>query len=45
MMTALDGKALIYNRPDPIHGVLIAAGRERHAALVDLMRAQSSEPA
>jgi myo-inositol-1(or 4)-monophosphatase len=45
MMTALDGKALTYNRPDPIHGVLIAAGRERHAALVDLMRAQSSEPA
>ena len=27
MMTALDGKALIYNRPDPVHGMLIAAGR------------------
>ena len=45
MLTALDGQALIYNRPDPVHGVLIAAGRERHAALVDLIRAQTSEPA
>ena len=31
---------MIYNRPDPVHGVLIAAGRERHAALIDLVRAQ-----
>jgi myo-inositol-1(or 4)-monophosphatase len=45
MMTALDGKALIYNRPDPVHGVLVAAGRGRHAALLDLIRAQTSEPA
>jgi myo-inositol-1(or 4)-monophosphatase len=44
-LTALDGRALIYNRPDPIHGVLIAGGRERHAALVELIRAQASEPA
>jgi myo-inositol-1(or 4)-monophosphatase len=44
VMTALDGRALIYNRPEPVHGVLIAAGRERHAALVDLVRAQTSEP-
>ena len=44
VMTALDGGMLIYNRPDPVHGVLIAAGRERHAALVDLVRAQTSEP-
>ena len=45
MITALDGKALVYNRPDPVHGMLIAAGRERHGALVDLIRAQTSEPA
>jgi myo-inositol-1(or 4)-monophosphatase len=45
MMTALDGQALIYNRPEPVHGVLVAAGRERHAALIDLVRAQASEPA
>jgi myo-inositol-1(or 4)-monophosphatase len=44
VMTALDGRTLIYNRPEPVHGVLIAAGRDRHAALVDLMRAQTSEP-
>jgi myo-inositol-1(or 4)-monophosphatase len=45
LMTALDGRPLIYNRPDPVHSMLIAAGRERHAALVALVRAQSSEPA
>ena len=44
MMTALDGQVLIYNRPDPVHSVLIASGRERHAALADLIRAQTSEP-
>jgi myo-inositol-1(or 4)-monophosphatase len=44
-MTALDGKALIYNRPAPVHGVLVAAGRERHNALIDIVRAQMSEPA
>jgi myo-inositol-1(or 4)-monophosphatase len=44
IMTALDGRALIYNRPDPVHSVLLAAGRDRHAALADLIRAQTSEP-
>jgi myo-inositol-1(or 4)-monophosphatase len=44
-MTALDGEAPIYNRPEPVHGVLVASGRERHAAMVDLVRAQTSEPA
>ena len=43
-MTGLDGHMLVYNRADPVHGMLIAAGRERHAALVDLIRAQTSEP-
>ena len=45
MITALDGKALIYNRPTPVHGVLIASGRERHRALLDIVRAQIGEPA
>jgi myo-inositol-1(or 4)-monophosphatase len=45
LMTTLDGKALSYNQPEPAHGVLVAAGRERHAALIDLMRAQANEPA
>ncbi len=44
LMSGLDGRALTYNRPDPVHSVLIAAGRERHEALVDLIRAQTSEP-
>lgn len=44
VMTALDGGTLVYNRPDPVHGVLVAAGRERHAALVDLVRAQTGKP-
>ena len=44
VMTALDGKPLIYNRPDPVHGILVAAGRDRHAALLELVRAQTQEP-
>jgi myo-inositol-1(or 4)-monophosphatase len=44
-MTALDGRPLIYNRPEPVHGVLVAAGRERFSALIDLVRAQANEPA
>jgi myo-inositol-1(or 4)-monophosphatase len=45
LMTALDGRPLIYNRPDPVHSVLIAAGRERHASLAALVQAHASEPA
>jgi myo-inositol-1(or 4)-monophosphatase len=45
MLTSLDGKPLIYNQPNPVHGVLVAAGRERHPALLDLVRAQHNSPA
>ena len=45
MLTSLDGRSLTYNRPDPIHGVLVAAGRERHAAVLNLVRAQQENPA
>jgi myo-inositol-1(or 4)-monophosphatase len=45
VMTALDGRPLLYNRAEPVHGVLVAAGRERFPALIDLVRAQASEPA
>lgn len=38
LMTDLEGNPLIYNRPDPVHGALIAAGRERHAALLNLVQ-------
>jgi myo-inositol-1(or 4)-monophosphatase len=44
IMTALDGQVLVYNRPDPVHSVLLAASRNRHAALANLIRAQTTEP-
>jgi hypothetical protein len=34
---------LIYNRPDPIHGALVAAGRARHARLLGLIRDRLAE--
>jgi myo-inositol-1(or 4)-monophosphatase len=37
-LTTLAGETLIYNRPTPVHGALLAAGRARHAALRALMR-------
>jgi myo-inositol-1(or 4)-monophosphatase len=37
-MTSLDGRLLAYNRPNPVHSVLVAAGRERHPALLELVR-------
>jgi myo-inositol-1(or 4)-monophosphatase len=44
IMTGLDGQVLVYNRPDPVHSILLAASRDRHAALADLIRAQTREP-
>jgi len=40
MLTSLDGGPLTYNLPNPVHNVLVAAGRERHPALLELIRAQ-----
>jgi myo-inositol-1(or 4)-monophosphatase len=37
-LTDLEGQSLVYNRPEPVHGPLIAAGRERHAALLNLVQ-------
>jgi myo-inositol-1(or 4)-monophosphatase len=37
-MTALSGDAILYNRPEVIHGVLVAAGRDRHADIVEHFR-------
>jgi myo-inositol-1(or 4)-monophosphatase len=37
-MTALSGDALLYNRRDVVHGVLVAAGRDRHARIVGHFR-------
>ena len=36
VLTPVGGGAVIYNRPVPRHGVLVAAGRHRHAMLVEL---------
>jgi myo-inositol-1(or 4)-monophosphatase len=37
-LTTFAGQLLIYNRANPVHRPLVAAGRERHAALLDLAR-------
>ncbi len=42
-ITTLTGQSLIYNRPDPVHGALVAAGRARHARLLGLIRDRLSE--
>jgi myo-inositol-1(or 4)-monophosphatase len=42
VMTALDGQPLLYNRPEPVHGMLVASGRRRHTAVIELVRAQTS---
>jgi myo-inositol-1(or 4)-monophosphatase len=36
-LTPMTGGAIAYNRPVPRHGMLIAAGRDRHAALIGLL--------
>ena len=42
-LTSLTGHAPTYNRPDPVHGVLVAAGRARHATLMQLARARPAD--
>jgi len=37
-MTMLSGEPIGYNRPDVRHGVLVAAGRERHASVITHFR-------
>ena len=37
-LTTLAGEILVYNRPEPKHSALFAAGRARHQALSELMR-------
>ena len=43
VMTDFAGRGLVYNRSHLKHGALIAAGRERHAALIDLVRNRMAE--
>ena len=42
-LTTLTGESLIYNQPNPVHGALLAAGRQRHAILLDLIRDRIAE--
>jgi len=42
MMTALSGDAIHYNRREVSHGVLVAAGRDRHASIVSHVRNRPS---
>jgi myo-inositol-1(or 4)-monophosphatase len=37
-MTALSGEPILYNRREVTHGVLVAAGRDRHASIVEHFR-------
>jgi myo-inositol-1(or 4)-monophosphatase len=37
-MTALSGDRILYNRRDVAHGVLVAAGRDRHASIIEHFR-------
>ena len=39
-MTALSGDAILYNRREVTHGVLVAAGRDRHASIVSHFRSR-----
>jgi len=43
VMTTLTGQLLTYNKPRPVHGALIAAGRARHAALLGIIRDRLAE--
>ena len=42
-LTTLTGQSLIYNRPDPVHGALVAAGGARHRVLLGLIRDRIAE--
>jgi myo-inositol-1(or 4)-monophosphatase len=37
-MTALSGDSILYNRREVTHGVLVAAGRDRHARIIEHFR-------
>jgi myo-inositol-1(or 4)-monophosphatase len=39
-MTALSGDAILYNRREVAHGMVVAAGRDRHASIVSHFRAR-----
>src|SRR5437870_1031199 len=42
-LTDIEGRVLTYNRAEPVHEALVAAGRSRHSALLDLVEARKRE--
>jgi myo-inositol-1(or 4)-monophosphatase len=40
IMTSLSGDRILYNRRDVVHGVLVAAGHDRHARIVSHFRSR-----
>jgi myo-inositol-1(or 4)-monophosphatase len=42
-MTNFSGETLVYNLHDPVHGAVLAAGRDRHASMLDLVRKSRKE--
>lgn len=40
-MTALGGESILYNRSEVTHGTLVAAGRDRHAHILEQYRSRS----
>ncbi|MGE0565098.1 MAG: 3'(2'),5'-bisphosphate nucleotidase CysQ [Pseudolabrys sp.] len=42
-MTDFEGRPPVYNRPNPVHAALIAAGAARHAAVLELLRDRRGE--
>jgi myo-inositol-1(or 4)-monophosphatase len=43
LISTVTGQSLIYNRPNPVHDALLAAGRARHAVLLSLIRGRLAE--
>ncbi len=44
VLTTLDGRTLTYNLAVPVHGALVAAGRARHAAIIQRLRDRAGQP-
>jgi myo-inositol-1(or 4)-monophosphatase len=43
LISTVTGQPLVYNRPNPVHDALLAAGRARHAVLLSLIRDRLAE--
>jgi len=43
LLTDLAGQPLRYNRAQPVHGTLVAAGRARHAMLIEFLHERRNE--